>query len=162
MEHVGSAVAVVGGITYGHHVLPTSSNAASTQSCEAEEEYQERTNNKNRCLDSGKSHYALHTAKHGEHGCDGDQTDGTIPEWNAQQILEEDPKTSIKEYTIQQLVDKGIIGHVEIGRKGKILVDYDEVIDYFNCRKLPKATVTVDNKFSNDVLTSRTSRFTNI
>ena len=79
-----------------------------------------------------------------------------------QQILEEDPKTSIKEYTIQQLVDKGIIGHVEIGRKGKILVDYDEVIDYFNCRKLPKATVTVDNKFSNDVLTSRTSRFTNI
>lgn len=79
-----------------------------------------------------------------------------------QQILEEDPKTSIKEYTIQQLVDKGIIGHVEIGRKGKILVDYDEVIDYFNCRKLPKTTIAVNNTTDDVITRKRTSRFTNI
>lgn len=79
-----------------------------------------------------------------------------------QQILEEDPKTSIKEYTIQQLVDKGIIGHIEIGKKGKILVDYDEVIDYFNCRKLPRTAVVVNNTTDDVVTRKRTSRFTNI
>lgn len=77
----------------------------------------------------------------------------------SQQILEEDPKTSIKEYTIQQLVDKEIIGHIEIGKKGKILVDYDEVIDYFNCRKLPRTTVAVNNTNDDVVTRKRTSRF---
>ena len=51
VEHMGGAVTFVGGITYGHHVLPTGRDAASAESREAEEEYEERTNNKNRCLD---------------------------------------------------------------------------------------------------------------
>ena len=29
-------------------------------------------------------------------------------------ILKEDPKTSIREYTIEQLVAKGIIGHIDV------------------------------------------------
>lgn len=54
-----------------------------------------------------------------------------------EQILQEDPKTSIKKYTIDKLVENGIIGSVETENKGKRLVDYDEVIDYFNCRVIP-------------------------
>lgn len=52
------------------------------------------------------------------------------------EIRKEDPKTSIREYTIEQLVAKGIIGHVDVGKKR--LVNYDEVLDYFNCRKIPQ------------------------
>lgn len=54
-----------------------------------------------------------------------------------QQILAEDPSTAIKKYTIDKLVENGIIGSVETENKGKRLVDYDEVIDYFNCRVIP-------------------------
>lgn len=53
-------------------------------------------------------------------------------------ILKEDPKTSIKKYTIDKLVANGIIGSVETENKGKRLVDYDEVLDYFNCRIIPQ------------------------
>lgn len=52
-------------------------------------------------------------------------------------ILAEDKNTSIKKYTIDKLVDNGIIGSVETENKGKRLVDYDEVLDYFNCRVIP-------------------------
>ena len=52
-------------------------------------------------------------------------------------IVAEDPKTSIKKYTIDKLVENGIIGSIETENKGKRLVDYDEVIDYFNCRVIP-------------------------
>ncbi len=52
-------------------------------------------------------------------------------------ILKENPSTSIKKYTIDKLVENGIIGSVETENKGKRLVDYDEVIDYFNCRVIP-------------------------
>lgn len=52
------------------------------------------------------------------------------------EIKKEDPKTSIREYTIEQLVAKGIIGHIDVGKKR--LIDYDEVLDYFTCRKIPQ------------------------
>ena len=50
MEHVGSTEAIVSGITYLHHLGPTSSNAAIAQHVQTKEQHEERTNNKNRCL----------------------------------------------------------------------------------------------------------------
>ena len=75
-------------------------------------------------------------------------------------IKKEDPKTSIKEYTIEQLVAKGIIGHIDVGKKR--LVDYDEVLDYFNCRKIPSKQNDVSNSIDTEYNTlprKRTSRF---
>lgn len=75
-------------------------------------------------------------------------------------ILKEDPKTSIREYTIEQLVAKGIIGHIDVGKKR--LVDYDEVLDYFNCRKIPSKQSDISNSIDTEYNTlprKRTNRF---
>jgi len=89
-EHVGGAVSIVGSITSSHHGLPTLRDTTVAKGREAEEEYQERTNNKNRCLNRRERHHTLHSTKHGEDGGDGNEANSTIPEGDAEQVLEED------------------------------------------------------------------------
>ena len=90
MEHVVDAIAVVhraGGV---HHHRPTFRDATATECGQTKEEYEERTDDKNRCLDRGEGHHTLHATEYCEYCCNGNQTDGTYPEVQAQQIFEED------------------------------------------------------------------------
>ena len=51
MEHVSGSETVVSGVTNLHHFSPTGSDATIAEHVQAQEQYQERTDNKNRCLD---------------------------------------------------------------------------------------------------------------
>ena len=90
VEHVCRSVAVVKRATESHHVFPALNDTAATQGGQTEEEHEECTYNKNRCLDGRHGHHTLHATKHGEDGRDGDEAEGTPPEGQADEILKED------------------------------------------------------------------------
>ena len=90
VEHVSGTITIVQLSAIVHHVCPSISNIASAESRKTEEQYQERTYNKNRCLNGRKGHYTLHAAKYGENSSDEDQSDGSIPEVKSPEIFKED------------------------------------------------------------------------
>ena len=90
VEHVGSTIAIVQFSTETHHVGPTFSNASTAELIESKEENEECTNNKNRCLDRRHCHHTLHTTNYGEDCRDGNKSESTPPEWQANEIFEED------------------------------------------------------------------------
>ena len=90
VEHVGGSESIVSGITNSHHILPSSGDATISEHAQTKEEHEEGTDDEDRSLNGRQGHHSLHTTEHGEDGGDGNQTDGSIPEWQTKQILEED------------------------------------------------------------------------
>ena len=90
VEHVGCSEAVVGSVADTHHFRPSCRDAAVAEHIQAKEQHEERTDNKNRCLNGRQSHHTLHSTKDSKDGGNGNQSDGTIPEWDAKQEFEED------------------------------------------------------------------------
>ena len=89
VEHMGCTVTIVQLVAIVHHASPSFTYATATKSGKTEEENEERTNNEDRSLYSGKCHHTLHTTKHGEDSCEDNKSDSASPEVQAPKIFEE-------------------------------------------------------------------------
>ena len=76
------------------------------------------------------------------------------------EIKENDPHSAITEYAIRTLVNSGEISHIRRGRK--ILIDFDELQNYFTCGNSCNNSVSISSgtyyKECGDIR-KRTSRF---